>query len=195
MPQEVTGQEPPNPKDVQIQQLQAEKEQLRQENKLLKEKVDLLIRRLFGVKSEKLDAAQLELLLKEADLGKADASAEKAEAAPIIELTKPVPKRKAEKERRERWPQDLPVEREIIEPVEVMAQPEAFRCIGEEVTETLDYRHTDPIPRSGQWKNRPRLSLGGASTGRRCDLRVAHHSSSELLGTLDCHRVCRDCSM
>ena len=38
MPQEVTGQEPPNPKDVQIQQLQAEKEQLRQENKLLKEK-------------------------------------------------------------------------------------------------------------------------------------------------------------
>ena len=114
MPQEVTGQEPPNPKDVQIQQLQAEKEQLRQENKLLKEKVDLLIRRLFGVKSEKLDTAQLELLLKEADLGKADASAEKAEAAPIVELSKPVPKRKAKKERRERWPQDLPVEREII---------------------------------------------------------------------------------
>ena len=64
MSQEVTGQEPPNPKDLQIQQLQAEKEQLRQENKLLKEKVDLLIRRLFGVKSEKLDTAQLELLLK-----------------------------------------------------------------------------------------------------------------------------------
>src|SRR6476469_4423107 len=36
--------------------------------------------------------------------------------------------------------QDLPVEREIIEPVEVMAQPEAFRCIGEEISETLDYR-------------------------------------------------------
>jgi transposase len=110
VPQEVTGQEPSNPKDVQIQQLQADKEQLRQENKLLKEKVDLLIRRLFGVKSEKLDAAQLELLLKEADLGKADASAEKAEAAPINELSKPLPKREAKKERRERWPQDLPVE-------------------------------------------------------------------------------------
>jgi hypothetical protein len=152
--------------------------------------VDLLIRRLFGVKSEKLDAAQLELLLKEVDLGKADASAEKAEAAPIIELSKPVPKRGAKKERRERWPQDLPVEREIIEPVEVMVQPEAFRCIGEEVTETLDYRHTDPIPRSGQWKNRPRLSLGSSSAGRRCDLRVAHHSSSELFGTPDTHRFC-----
>jgi transposase len=138
--QEVTGQEPPNPKDVQIQQLQAEKEQLRQENKLLKEKVDLLIRRLFGVKSEKLDIAQLELLLKEADSGKADASAEKAEAAPITGLLKPLPRREDKKERRARWPQDLPVEYEIIEPAEVMAQPEAFRCIGEEITETLDYR-------------------------------------------------------
>jgi hypothetical protein len=64
----------------------------------------------------------LELLLKEADLGKADASAEKAEAAPINELLKPVPKREAKKERRERWPQDLPVEREIIEPVLQLSQ-------------------------------------------------------------------------
>ena len=64
---------------------------------MLKEKVDLLIRRLFGVKSEKLDVAQLELLLKEADLGKADASAEKVEAAPITGLLKPVPKRQAQK--------------------------------------------------------------------------------------------------
>jgi hypothetical protein len=80
------------------------------------------------------------LLLKEADLGKVDASAEKAEAAPSTGLLEPVSKPKGKKERRERWPQDLPVEYEIIEPTEVMAQPEAFRCIGEEVTETLDYR-------------------------------------------------------
>jgi hypothetical protein len=60
--------------------LQAENEQLKQEIKLLKQKVDLLIRRLFGSKSEKLDPAQLELLLKDLDLGKAIASAEKAEA-------------------------------------------------------------------------------------------------------------------
>jgi transposase len=140
VPQEVTGSEPPDQKDTLIQQLQADKEQLRQENKLLKEKLDLLIRRLFGSKSEQLDAAQLELLLKEADLGKAAASAEKAEAAPITGLLKPVPKPERKNERRERWPEDLPVEREIIEPQEVIAQPEAFRCIGEEVTETLDYR-------------------------------------------------------
>jgi transposase len=122
VPQEVTGSEPPDQKDILIQQL-------RQENKLLKEKLDLLIRRLFGSKSEQLDAAQLELLLKEADLGKAAASAEKAEAAPITGLLKPVPKPERKNERRERWPEDLPVECEIIEPQEVIAQPEAFGCV------------------------------------------------------------------
>jgi Transposase C of IS166 homeodomain len=50
--------------------LQAENERQSQEIKLLKEKIDLLIRRLFGSKSEKLDAAQLELLLKDLDLRK-----------------------------------------------------------------------------------------------------------------------------
>jgi len=54
-------------KEAQIQHLQADNQRQAQEIKLLKEKVDLLIRRLFGTKSEKLDEAQLELLLKEAD--------------------------------------------------------------------------------------------------------------------------------
>ena len=43
--------------------LQAENERQTQEIKLLKEKIDLLIRRLFGSKSEKLDAAQLEIII------------------------------------------------------------------------------------------------------------------------------------
>jgi cell division protein FtsB len=62
-------------KDAQNRLLQAENERQSQEIKLLKEKIDLLIRRIFGAKSEQLDAAQLELLLKEDELGKADASA------------------------------------------------------------------------------------------------------------------------
>ena len=140
MSEEVRLQEIITQKEARIRQLEADNERQSQEIKLLKEKVDLLIRRLFGAKSEKLDVAQLELLLKEADLGKADASAEKAEAAPITGLLKPVSKGKRKTERRERWPEDLPVEREIIEPEEVIAQPEAFRCIGEEISETLDYR-------------------------------------------------------
>jgi transposase len=127
-------------KEAQNQLLQAENERQSQEIKLLKEKIDLLIRRLFGSKSEKLDAAQLELLLKDLDSGKAVASAEKAEATSNVEALKPVARASAKKQRRERWPEDLAVEQEVIEPTEVRESPAAFRCIGEEVTEMLDYR-------------------------------------------------------
>jgi transposase len=120
--------------------LQAENERLNQEIKLLKQKVDLLIRRLFGSRSEQLDPAQLELLLKDLDLGKAVASAEKAEATPNVEILKPVARASAKKQRRERWPQELAVEQEVVEPAEVRENPEAFRYIGEEVTEMLDYQ-------------------------------------------------------
>src|SRR6202051_576617 len=111
-----------------------------QEIKLLKEKIDILIRRLFGSKSEKLDAAQLELLQKEEVPGKAAAPAKKAEASPSVEVLKPGAKRSEKNQRRERWPKDLAVQQEVIEPAEVRENPEAFRCIGEEVTEMLDYQ-------------------------------------------------------
>jgi len=140
VPEEVTLQELIAQKDKRIRELEADKQQQAQEIKLLKEKLDLLIRRLFGSKSEKLDSAQLELLLKDLDLGKAAASAEKAEAAPIVEVLKVVAKRPDNHQRRERWPKELAVEQEVIEPEEVKANPEVFRCIGEEVTEMLDYR-------------------------------------------------------
>lgn len=140
MPEEVTIQELLAQKEAQNQRLQAENQRQAQEIKLLKEKIDLLIRRLFGSKSEKLDAAQLELLLKDVDLGKADASAEKAEATPIVAVVQAAAKRADKPPRRERWPQELVVEQEVIEPEEVRANPEAFRCIGEEITEMLDYR-------------------------------------------------------
>jgi type IV secretory pathway VirB4 component len=87
-------------KDQRIRDLEAAQQQMSQEIKLLKEKIDILIRRLFGSESEKLDAAQLELLLKEDALGKADASAEKAEASLNVEGLKPVGKR-SEKNQRE----------------------------------------------------------------------------------------------
>ena len=103
MPEEVTLQELLAQKDQRIRELEADKQQLAQEIKLLKEKLDLLIRRIFGSKSEKLDSAQLELLLKDLDSGKADASVEKAEAAPIVEVLKAVAKRPEDHQRRERW--------------------------------------------------------------------------------------------
>src|ERR1700751_2581228 len=138
MSEEVRFQELIAQKEAENRRLQAENERQSQEIKLLKEKIDLLIRRLFGSKSEKLDAAQLDLLLKALDLGKADASAEKAEATPNVEASKPVARASAKNQRRARWPKDLPVEQEVIEPAEVRDNPEAFRCIGEELTEMLD---------------------------------------------------------
>ena len=53
MPDEVTN-------NAENQQLKAQNELLKRENGLLKEKIDRLIRRIFGVKSEKLDPGQLE---------------------------------------------------------------------------------------------------------------------------------------
>ena len=49
--------------------LTEELEALRQENKLLREKIDLLARRIFGAKSEQLDESQLMLLLQGGDEG------------------------------------------------------------------------------------------------------------------------------
>jgi hypothetical protein len=70
------------------------------------------------------------LLLKEADPGKADASTEKVEATPIVENLKPAAKRAGNNQHRERWPEELELEQEVIEPEEVKENPEAFRCIG-----------------------------------------------------------------
>jgi len=140
----------PIDKDTLIAQLRAETQQqkaqielLKQELKLQKEKVDALIRRIFGAKTEQLDPGQLELLLSKGnDLGKA-----KASAAPSTEANPTAKKRiKKATRRRERWPADLPIEREYIDPEEVAADPAAYRCIGEEVSERLDYQ---PALRAG----------------------------------------------
>lgn len=50
-----------------LTRVSGEFEQLRCENKLLREKIDALLQRLFGAQSEKLDAAQLLLMLQGLD--------------------------------------------------------------------------------------------------------------------------------
>ncbi len=101
------------------------------ENALLRQKIDLLVRRVFGASSETLDPAQLELLMA-------------LPAAAVVETPaiQPVPELsvvRSRKERTPRLPEDLPVVEEVIEPEPVKAQPEAWRCIGQEVSEQLDY--------------------------------------------------------
>jgi transposase len=109
-------------------------ESLQAENKLLRQKLDALARRLFGVSSEALDPAQLQLLLQMPELA---APAVAATPAPVVvEARPPVAVRK---DRAPRLPEHLPVVEEVIDPEPVKAQPEQWRCIGQEVSEQLDY--------------------------------------------------------
>ena len=120
-----------------ILELRKENAQLRAENALLRQKVDLLVKRIFGSSSEVLSPDQLELLLggsaQGTPLGKGDASLEE-EADPQNEKGK-----KARSNPRERWPSDLPVIEEVLDPHEVKEAPHAWRFIGAEVSEQLDY--------------------------------------------------------
>lgn len=106
----------------------------RTEIKLLREKVDALIQRIFGAQSEKLDPAQLLLLL--AGLEAPGKSPEPVAAEEPRRSKAPSPPRS---ESGPRWPADLEVVETIIDPEPVKGCPEVWRCIGEEVTEQLDY--------------------------------------------------------
>lgn len=126
------------PREVQLkEELQACQTALaaaQRENVLLRQKLDALARRLFGVSSEALNPAQLQLLLQLPEL-----AAQPAPNPPPpsgVEKPRPVPTRKA---RAVRLPEHLPVVEEVIEPEPVKAQPEQWRCIGQEVSEQLDY--------------------------------------------------------
>jgi transposase len=104
------------------------------EIKLLREKIDALLRQLFGAKSEKIDPGQLLLLLQ--GLESPPKASEPVELEAPRRSTDPSPPRER---RSPRMPKHLEVVEEIIEPEPVKACPEAWRCIGEEVTEQLDY--------------------------------------------------------
>jgi transposase len=113
--------------------LQAALEQAKKENSLLRQKIDALVRRVFGSSSEKVDSAQLEMLLQLT----ASATAP-APAAPPVEAKAPAPSRPA-RPKTPRLPENLPVIEEVIEPEEAAAAPREWRLIGEEVSEQLDY--------------------------------------------------------
>jgi transposase len=109
-------------------------EELQKENALLRQKVDLLVRKVFGASSEKLDPSQLDLFLLQAENapGKSPASSALEEADPQRSRHRPSPKEK-------HVPDDLPVVEEVLDPAEVKQAPQEWRCIGSEVSEQLDY--------------------------------------------------------
>src|SRR5438270_8690904 len=88
------------------------------ENTLLRQKIDALVRRIFGVSSEALDPAQLQLLLQMPEL-------KPVETAPVV-FEKPKPIVAVRKHRKApRLPENLPVVEEVIDPEPAKAQPES----------------------------------------------------------------------
>ena len=112
-------------------------ERLSAENLVLRQTVDAISRRVFGVSSEKLDAAQLELLL-DADAAKKAPAADPADQGPAAEIRDH--RKRLQKTRAPRFPDHLPVQREEVIPAEVELEPAAFRRIGEEVREQLGFK-------------------------------------------------------
>ena len=100
----------------------------RRENVLLRQKIDLLVKRVFGSSSEQLDQNQLELLM------------QLPPGVPVPAVkSQPERAKSSRKERAPRLPENLPVVEEVIDPEPVKTHPEQWRCIGKEVSEQLDY--------------------------------------------------------
>ena len=121
-------------------QLTSRVEALEAQNRLLQQKLEALIRLHFGKKSEKLDSAQLELLLQAEDGAKKPEESTGDPIVPVDEDSSKPSVKKALRERKPRLPEDLPIEEHTLIPDVVKACPEAWRRIGEEVSEQLDYR-------------------------------------------------------
>ena len=86
----------------------------RQENALLRQKIDLLVRRVFGSTSERLSPGQLELLLALSET-----------PATVVPAEKPAPRNvsRPQKERAPRLPEHLPVVEEIVDPDQAVPGP------------------------------------------------------------------------
>jgi len=115
----------------QLEQCLAALQESRRENVLLRQKVDLLVKRVFGSSSEQLDRNQLELLMQLP-----------GSATVAIPVAMPEQERSRKNRvvvRKDRLPDNLPVVEEVIDPAPVKAQPEQWRCLGQEVSEQLDY--------------------------------------------------------
>jgi transposase len=115
----------------QLEQCQQALAEARRENALLRQKIDLLVKRVFGSSSEQLDPSQLELLMQLPE-----------SSAVAVTIAAPAQKRSRKTTvavRKARLPEHLPVVEEVIDPEPVKAQPEQWRCIGQEASEQLDY--------------------------------------------------------
>ncbi|HEV8494440.1 MAG TPA: IS66 family transposase [Candidatus Angelobacter sp.] len=120
---------------------QAAQAVLQQENQWLRQKLQAFIARyLGGKKSEQLDPAQLQLLM--AGLVELAVPASSSPAKPVSST--PIPRQTPV---RQKLPPHLKTETIRLEPEEVRQNPEGWKQIGEEVTETLDWQAAQFIRR------------------------------------------------
>jgi transposase len=103
------------------------------ENRLLNQKVQLLLKRIFGSKSETINPAQLQLLMSniEAEL-KPDPDDPSPSTPP------PGGGKNKRRENKPRIPENLPTEDVRLDPDEVKASPQDYKRIGEEISQELD---------------------------------------------------------
>ena len=120
---------------VELEQLRAENKQLSNDLKFTRLKLQYVLGRMFGKKSEKVDPNQL-LLPLEGEIAPQIPPKKKSEPSP-----QPRKSRKR-KQHKNRLPEDLPLETVFIDPDEVMRNPDDYRCIGEEILEELEVSPT-----------------------------------------------------
>ena len=124
--------------------LRAELERALLENQLLREKINLMLARLFDKSSESVDPSQLELVLDPDEAKKADAAGS-ADPGPAAETPDATPDEApaARTKRSPRKPRDtsrLDVEETVLIHDEVAGNPGGFREIERLVTDRFDYQ-------------------------------------------------------
>jgi len=105
---------------------------------ILRQNIDALSRRVFGASSEKFDPSQPHFEFAQASGAEGTATDTPRLAGPPAGFDKK--RKKKRKTRAPRIPDHLPVEREEIVPPQVQLNPEAFRRMGEEITEQIDFK-------------------------------------------------------
>lgn len=123
-------------KDALNAQLLEQVRLLKAENELLREKMDLLIRKIYGASSEKIDPGQLELLLNP-DAAKKPDAADSAPHAPAAEDKTDY--KRSKRRSRPRLPEDIEVIEELIDPDEVDPDDASWYHLDQEVSERLEY--------------------------------------------------------
>lgn len=115
-----------------VRKLQLELRAMRSENKLLRQKLDAMARRMFGRKTEQLNPDQLELLLSGLD---EEILSEEEPEPPSPNIVK-----RPRKPRSIRNTEHLQSVEEFIIPEKVKQNPEDWKEIDREILEQLDYK-------------------------------------------------------